>query len=65
MIFCSFDYTVVAGMGRWVRNPVNHTSQGAVVTPTERPKWVVNRCLLELLWRCVCRPFALLTFLLV
>ena len=35
-------------MGRWARKPVNHTSWVAVVTPTDRPKSVRNRCLIEL-----------------
>ena len=53
-------------LGRWTRKPVNHTSWVAVVTPTDRPKSVRNRCLIELfLWRCLCCHFALLTFLLV
>ena len=30
------------------RKPVNHTSWEAVVTPTDRPKSVCNRCLIEL-----------------
>ena len=34
-------------MGRWARKPVNHTSWVAVVTPTDRPKSVRNRCLIE------------------
>ena len=35
-------------MGRWARKPVNHTSWVAVVTPTDRPKSVRNRCVIEL-----------------
>ena len=35
-------------VGRWARKPVNHTSLVAVVTPTDRPKSVRNRCLIEL-----------------
>ena len=35
-------------MGRWARKPVNHTSWVALVTPTDRPKSVRNRCLIEL-----------------
>ena len=35
-------------VGRWARKPVNHTSWVAVVTPTDRPKSVRNRCLIEL-----------------
>ena len=42
-------------VGRWARTPVNHTSWLALVTPTDRPKSVRNRCLIELfLWRCLC-----------
>ena len=36
------------GMGRWARKPVIHTSWVAVVTPTDRPKSVHNRCVIEL-----------------
>ena len=35
-------------VGRWARNPDNHTSWVAIVTPTDRPKSVRNRCLIEL-----------------
>ena len=35
-------------VGRWARKPVHHTSWVAVVTPTDRPKSVRNRCLIEL-----------------
>ena len=61
-----FDYTAVAGSGK-VRpvNHVNHTSWVAVVSPTDRPKSVRNRCVKTFLWRCLWCPFALLTFLLV
>ena len=41
-------------MGRWARKPVNHTSWVAVVTPTDRPKSVRNRCLIELFCDVVC-----------
>ena len=36
------------------RKPVNHTSWVAVVTPTDRPKSVRNRCLIELFCGVVC-----------
>ena len=39
---------------RWVRKPVNHTSWVALVTPTDRPKSVRNRCLIELFCGVVC-----------
>ena len=46
---------LLRGVGRWARKPVNHTCWVAVVTPTDRPKSVRNRCLIELfLWRCLC-----------
>ena len=35
-------------VGRWARKPINHTSWVAVVTPTDRPKSVRNRCVIEL-----------------
>ena len=35
-------------VGRWARKPVNHTSWVAVVTPTDRPKSVRNRYVIEL-----------------
>ena len=63
---CPFDYTAVAGSGKV--GPVNHVNQTswmAVVTPTDRPKSVRNRYVIEhLLWRCLCCHFTLLTFLL-
>ena len=34
-------------VGRWARKPVNHTSWVTVVTPTDRPKSVRNRCVIE------------------
>ena len=39
---------LLRGVGRWARKPVNHTSWVAVVTPTDHPKSVRNRCLIEL-----------------
>ena len=41
-------------VGRWARKPVNHTSWVALVTPTDRPKSVCNRCLIELFCGVVC-----------
>ena len=38
----------------YYRKPVNHTSWVAVVTPTDRPKSVRNRCLIELFCGVVC-----------
>ena len=35
-------------VGRWARKPVNHTSWVTVGTPTDSPKSVRNRCLIEL-----------------
>ena len=52
---CLFDYTAVAGSGKvGPVNQVNHTSWVAVVTPTDRPKSVRNRCVIELLCGVVC-----------
>ena len=52
---CPFYYTAVAASGK-VRpvNQVNHTSWVAVVTPTDRPKSVRNRCVIELFCGVVC-----------
>ena len=55
-------YYDLRGVGRWARKPVNHTSWVAVVTPTDRPKSVRNRCLIELFCGVVCVVTALLTF---
>ena len=41
-------------MERWARKSVNHTSWVAVVTPTDLPKSVCNRCIIELLCSIVC-----------
>ena len=57
---CPFDYTAVAGSGKvGPVNQVNHTSWVAVVTPTDRPKSVRNRCLIELFCGVVCVVTAL------
>ena len=46
---CPFDYTAVSGSGKvGPVNQINHTSWVAVVTPTDRPKSVRNRCVIEL-----------------
>ena len=52
---CPFDYSAVAGSGKvGPVNQVNHTSWVAVVTPTDRPKSVRNRCVIELFCGVVC-----------
>ena len=52
---CPFDYTAVAGSGNiGPVNKVNHTSWLAEVTPTDRPKSVRNRCVIELFYYVVC-----------
>ena len=52
---CPFDYTAVAGSRKvWTVNQVNHTGSVAVVTPTDRPKSVRNRCDIELFCGVVC-----------
>ena len=38
---------LLQGVGRWARKPVNHTSWVALVTPTDRPKSVRNRRLID------------------
>ena len=63
---CPFDYTAVAGSGNV--GPVNqasHTSWVAVATPTDRPKSVCNRCVINFFFAFLCCHFALFTFLLV
>ena len=46
---CPFDYTAVAGSGKvGPINQVNHTSWVTEVTPTDRPKSVRNRYVIEL-----------------
>ena len=48
-------YTAVAGSEKvGPVNQVNHTSWVAVVTPTDRPKSVNNRCLIERFCGVVC-----------
>ena len=41
-------------VGRWALNQLNHTIWVAVVIPTDRPKSVRNRCLIELICGVVC-----------
>ena len=51
----SFDFTAVAGSGKvGPVHQVNHTSWEAVLTPTDRPKSVHNRCVIELFCGVVC-----------
>ena len=51
---CPFDYTAVAGSGNvGPVNQVYHTSWVAIVTPTDHPKSVRNRSVIELF----CGPF--------
>ena len=48
-MFLPLDYTAVAVSGKvGPVNLVNHTSWVAVVTPTDRPKSVLNCCVIEL-----------------
>ena len=45
---CLFDYTAVAGSEKVGHvNQVNHTRWMTVVTPTDRPKSVRNRCIID------------------
>ena len=48
---CLFDYTAVAVSGKVGTHQTrfNHTSWVTVVTPTDRPKSVLNGCLIEVL----------------
>ena len=44
----------------WTHKPVNHTSWMTVVTPSDRPKSVRNRCVIELfgdIFVLSCCPF--------
>ena len=41
-------------VGRWARKPVNDTSWVALITQTDRPKSVRNRCSIELFCGVVC-----------
>ena len=43
-------------------NRFNHTSWVAVVTPTDRPKSVGNRCVIEVLVACLCCQVAFFDF---
>ena len=55
IIVCPFDCTAVARSGKvGPVNQVDHTSWVAVVTPTDRPKSVRNRCVIELFCCVVC-----------
>ena len=52
---CPLDYTAVAESGKaGPVSQVNHTSWVAVVTPTDSPKSVRNRCVIELFCGDVC-----------
>ena len=46
---CPFDYMAVAESGKvGLVNQVNYTSWVAIVTPTDRPKSVRYRCVIEI-----------------
>ena len=54
-VVCTFDYTAVAGSGKvGPVHQVNHTSWVAAITPTDRPKSVRNRCVIEHFCGVVC-----------
>ena len=56
-IFKCVSFWLHGCCGEWEGGPVNqvnHTSWVAVVTPTDRPKSVRNRCLIELFCGVVC-----------
>ena len=49
MCVLTLDYTTIAVIGKvGPVKPVNHTSWVTVITPTDRPKSVHNRCVIEL-----------------
>ena len=55
MCVLTLNYTAVAVSGKMGPvKPVNHTGWMAVVTPTDRPKSVRNRCVIELFCGVVC-----------
>ena len=45
---------LLRGVARWARKSVNHISWVVVVTSSDRPKSVRNRCVIELLSGVVC-----------
>ena len=52
---CPFEYTAVTGSGKVAPvNQVNHTSWVGLVTPTDPPHSVRNRCVIELFCGVVC-----------
>ena len=53
-----FDYTAFVVMGEgWVSvKRVNHTSWMTAVTPTDRPKSIRNRCVIEVFGGVLCCP---------
>ena len=52
---CHFDYTAVAGNGNvGPVNQVNHISCVAVVTQTDRPESIRNRCVIERFCGVIC-----------
>ena len=61
---CPFDYTVVAVSGKFGahKTPFNHTSWVTVVTQTDRPKSVRNRCVIELFVALFVLSLCFLTF---
>ena len=55
---CPFDYTAFVVIGKvGYRKPVNHNSWMTVVTPTDNPKSVHNRCVIEVLVAFLCCQF--------
>ena len=55
---CPFDYTAAAGNGKVGSvNQVNHTSWVAVITPTDRPQSVRNRCVIDFFFVFSLCPF--------
>ena len=60
---CSFDYIALWLVGRLgSRQPFNHTSLVAFVIPSDRPKSVCNRCVIEVLVAFLCCRIAFWIF---
>ena len=53
-MYILFITRLLQGVERFARKPVNHTSWVAVVTLTDRPKSVRNRCIIERFCGVVC-----------
>ena len=59
---CPFDDTAITASGK-VEHRFNYISVVAVVSPTDRPKSVRNRCVIEVLMAFLCCHIAVWIFL--